>query len=363
MEEMKEVILYDKLKNFRRLNRWDGLYGIEIETETLEEYSPPVMPFWESKEDGSLRNFGIEYVLKTPMDLVGITEALHIFKNETSHLDFIKDSATTSVHVHMNMLNETVRTFANILTLYALVENLLLRFSGETRQSNLFCLGMSDAEQTLINIRQLLKSFENLYWGAVADYTDSNAKYAAVNIATLGKFGSLEFRSFRGETDIDKILEWVFILDKIYQYCKQDLYPLNIINQWYEREFDFLEEVFGEIFPKIVLDREEDLPLVMRSNFWYATTIASSIEDWKVFLEKPKVVVKKETVEQKSLENFGVPFQELRPDQLLSLYNQLFPENNRDRVNTEVVGWVDHVTGRRVVLEGRFEDFEEDDFE
>lgn len=361
MEELKEFTLYDKLRGIRNLFRHDGLYGLEIETETKSPYTSPEMPFWECKADGSLRNFGVEYVLEAPMDLKGIVEALEIFKEGTSHLNFIKDSPTTSVHVHINMLNETVRTFNNILTLYALVENLLLRFSGETRQSNLFCLGMSDAEQTLYNIQSLLKNFERHFWGTVADYTDNNAKYAAVNIATLGKFGSLEFRSFRGETDTVKILEWVHLLDKIYQYCKQDLYPLNIINQWHERGFDFLEEVFDELFPKIVLDREEDLPLVMRNNFWYASSIASSINDWNVFREKPKVSLKKEAVDKTSIETFGVPFQELQPAQIRDLYVRLFEDHTgRDWGNIRTgAGANIRIDAHAVPLDH----FDEDDFD
>ena len=51
------------------LRRHDGDFGIEIETESEDQYKYPKSRFWDFHPDNSLRHFGVEYVLKAPMSL------------------------------------------------------------------------------------------------------------------------------------------------------------------------------------------------------------------------------------------------------------------------------------------------------
>lgn len=100
------------------------------------------MKFWFAQIDPSLRGkFNQEYTLKQPVRFQGeLDSALNEFQESTKNIKFIKNSITSSVHVHLNFLNSTFREMGNFITAYALTENLLSNYAGENRKSNLFCL-------------------------------------------------------------------------------------------------------------------------------------------------------------------------------------------------------------------------------
>src|SRR5690606_24321632 len=108
-------------------------------------------------------------------------------------LPFIRDPVSASLHVHPNMLNETFQTMGNFLTLYSLFENLLIRYSGPNRLSNLFCPPICDAEETSRNIVGMMEAVENKKFKGLM-YDENRVKYAALNLSSLSRYGSLEVR-------------------------------------------------------------------------------------------------------------------------------------------------------------------------
>lgn len=174
-----------------------GTFGLEIETETAEAYDVPKFSFWDVHRDGSLRNFGQEYVLKQPLDFnEHIPLALEEFRVKTSKgiLISLELCSQTSVHVHINFLGETFQTLGNFLTIYSLTENLLIRMSGADRLSNLFALPICDAETTFFNMKNMLDGIKAKQYNSMV-FDPEYTKYAAINLAALSRFGSLEIRS------------------------------------------------------------------------------------------------------------------------------------------------------------------------
>lgn len=278
-----------------RLNRHDGQFGIEIETETLEDYQIPKMKFWTVENDGSLRNVGREYISKGPLSLGGQLEgALEEFKSSTKDIKFIEGSYSTSVHVHVNMLNRSLLHLNNFIVLYTLVENLLLEYAGDDRKSNLFCLPMRDAEGNVNNIETFLTYLNSSRSvDAFRSLNNASMKYAALNIAPMGNIGSLEFRSFRGVTDIKDIIQWVKIIQKIVDYSQMDgLTPPRIIFKWREGTKPFLEDLFGDLYHLVSHPNEKEL---VSSNVWFAYKFARTCKDWTTINEayKPKPRMKK----------------------------------------------------------------------
>lgn len=64
--------IMNKYSNVNFSTRHDGQYGIEIETETLDSYDVPKFKFWKVDRDNSLRNFGVEYILKAPVSYLSL---------------------------------------------------------------------------------------------------------------------------------------------------------------------------------------------------------------------------------------------------------------------------------------------------
>lgn len=299
---------------YKRFKLHSGEVGIEIETETKAEYIIPQMTFWNSERDGSLRDFGIEYILRSPVSRgKELKSALDEFKEKTSLLNFIQDSVTTSVHVHVNFLNDTWLTLANFMTTYYLLENLLIRFSGPDRLSNLFCLPICDAEGELEVIKAFIKnidkkSYKNLQ--LPLDYY----KYAALNLCNLTRLGTLEVRSMRGVTDTKVITDWVNILMAIKDFAKQDgLVPFEILEMYRRQEGEILRTILPDHHQ--LLDRKDRDDLI-KKNVWYSAMVARSgrINDSMWGFIKPKPVTKPmllEFLNQSANEMFRQPYNDL----------------------------------------------------
>ena len=353
------MTIYDDLRRDFNFRRHEGEIGLEIETEAKESYEYPLLSFWTVHEDGSLRGPGpAEYVLKVPLEYSIIPESLIEFKEKTDHIDFTHDSITTSVHVHLNMLNETWITLGNFLTIYALVENLLTRFAGNSRYSNCFCLPLCDAEENYHNILRLFEGVDKRHFHKF-HFDEDNCKYAALNISCLTRLGSVEQRSLRGTTDIEVIQLWVDLLYAILVYSRQDITPVDIILRWKEQGLALLTDIWGENV--LVLQRDDELFLVER-NVWYATNIATCIPDWKALDKAPGEIpqITNDEYDKYSMYMYGRVFNDLRPVdqiQVLQHFNEAVV-----KVNPLPLEWreelVNPLAGVRNQVIGNFEPFQ-----
>lgn len=319
---MAAPTVFEKFSNFKAYKRHDGDFGLEIETETLEPYKVPTMAFWETHADGSLRHHGIEYVLKQPLKFGPDLEAAYTeFADKTGKFPFIEDSITTSVHVHMNILNENFVTLGNIFTVYALVEQILIEFSGPSRKSNLFCLGMADAEETYKGIKTILKGFSEKYYAVVQQFDRDNSKYSALNLAAMSMFGSLEFRSFRGTADVGIIRRWVGILHEMLEYCRKDITPHDIIRDFKNKGSEILQDIFGEYRRELRCKNEEKM---LEDNFWYAAQIAYSLKDWALLKKEPaKKKPSAKDLDRIAIKLYNREFNALGSDEQRYIFNNL----------------------------------------
>ena len=309
--------IFDILKDIgsrdSSLRNLSGEVGIEIETETLEAYSKRNMKFWNQVEDGSLRNFGQEYVLKVPVSRgKELTAALEEFSDKTKGLNFIQDSISTSVHVHINFLQDRWITLVNFLVLYDLFENLLIRFSGPDRLANLFALPIKDAQEEIETQVQLVKNINNLNYKKTVLSIDSY-KYAALNLCNLWKLGTLEVRSHRGVTDTEVISSWVHLLMKIKDFASQDILPHQILELYKEQDSEIVYSVFGD---KVSLVNYPDKKSLMDTNLWFASRVATAcnFKDNSWGFPKPKKVYREKMIkelDQISQEKFGMAYKEL----------------------------------------------------
>lgn len=317
--ESKPGTIRDEVKNWYSYSDNRGTFGIEIEAETKssEDYGenffrakqthsgvrydyPVGMEAWEGHEDNSLRNFGHEFVLKKPLVYEEALEALDAFKEGTSHVKFLKNTPSTSIHVHINMVEESFLTLGNFFTLWALFENVLTDFSGPTRRSNLFALPIRAAERTEGNILNLLREVEkgSVSWGL----SDQHMKYAALNIAPLIKIGSIEIRSFRGTTDVREIKQWLSILNRLLVYSKKEgLTPPDILEAYRDRPQELYVEVFGKDWD-VLINTVQDVELLIERNLWYAHKISESVKDW----DNINTAISKSVKEEKTPKKRGI---------------------------------------------------------
>jgi len=226
--------------NLPRKYKTDGDVGIEIEVEG--ERLPKLDKYWKNEHDGSLRGpENIEYVLERPMSLKDARIALKYLSVQYNKNDSnVHDTVRAGVHVHINVQDLNIVELYNFMTLYLILEEVLVKRGGQYREGNLFCLRACDADYLLSCIQNAAetKNFRSLV-------TDQ-LRYASMNVKALGTYGSLEFRAMRGTRDLDLIYNWAEVLLGLREEAKKYDSPERIIEGFSEGEAEqFLRTALG----------------------------------------------------------------------------------------------------------------------
>lgn len=228
--------------NLLRLRQTAGDIGIEIEVEG-NKFQKGDLPWpWAYHKDGSLRGQdNAEYVFQKPIPFSRVPEAIsnlwNLFDAYGSKLD---ESNRTSVHVHLNAQKFHLNRLTSFLALFFSVEELLTEWCGDHRVGNLFCLRAKDAPAIVSKIKDFIKSDGR-------NGLPENLHYAGLNAQALFKFGSIEIRALRGVTDPQLILDWVAILERLYNLSAdfpdpRDIPPLLSS----EGPMSYLDHVLGD---------------------------------------------------------------------------------------------------------------------
>lgn len=225
-----------------------GEVGLEIEMEG-SGLQVDVSNNWSLHQDGSLRpqddpDKAIEYVLNKPVPRKQVGEVL-------SELDYawakngskIKPSNRCGVHVHINCQTLSIMQVFNFASLYYLLEEPLVKWCGDDREGNLFCLRLKDADYQLELIKE---SFLN----DTLSHTliNNHYRYASMNLSSLRKFGSVEFRALRTPNSVDIIKTWVDILLAIKDASLQFDHPKDLVSSLSQHgPAEFLRQTLGDM--------------------------------------------------------------------------------------------------------------------
>lgn len=237
----KDIVGYDIATIFNRKNI-KGDIGIEIEVEGNKFLKEGIPLPWTYHKDGSLRGVdNAEYVLKGPILFEKVPEAISILWNMFSAYGSVLDESNrTSVHIHLNAQKFHMNRLTSFLALYFSVEELLTAWCGEHRVGNLFCLRAKDATGIITQIKKFIAS-DGAY-----ELRDG-LHYAGLNASALTKFGSVEIRTLRGVNDPKIILDWVAMLERIYNLSADFPDPRDIPSLLSsEGPLNYLEMVLGD---------------------------------------------------------------------------------------------------------------------
>lgn len=266
----------------------EGSIGVEIEME-LKGGDPALWQseYWNLIHDGSLRLNGHEAVLKEPINIGDLEKALDDFQAavKACKMKFVENSRRTSVHVHINVAEKRIIDVYNIISCYWIVEPLLVAFSGDHRRGNNFCLSATEAEGIVFDVCEGAKTSRHF------DHVlGEDNRYGALNIAALGKFGSLEFRSMRGVYDKETLNTWI---SSIFDFCWKACgfhSPEDVVSFMSRAgEESFLDLLFSE---KMVAELKKaygrDWRDVMRDGALSVLELANSRESWELTDEEIK---------------------------------------------------------------------------
>ncbi|MNQ15745.1 putative amidoligase enzyme [compost metagenome] len=268
--------------NLPRKYKTDGDVGIEIEVEGTR--LPKLDKYWKNEHDGSLRGpENIEYVLDRPMSLKDARIALKYLSVQYNKYDSnVHDSVRAGVHVHINVQDLNIIELYNFMTLYLILEEVLVKHCGPTREGNLFCLRAGDADFVLSALQNAVecKNFRSLV-------TDQ-LRYSSMNVKALGTYGSLEFRAMRGTRDLELIYNWAAVLLNLREVAKRYASPDKIIEGFSEGEaLTFLQNALGAHVEDYICDGFERM---LCDGMRRAQDVAYCV-DWQDFHEVEKKLI------------------------------------------------------------------------
>jgi hypothetical protein len=198
----------------------DTLLGVEVEAESVKGWNADLdarAGYWLSKEDGSLRNGGMEFVFAEPLfgaDAVAAVEYLC----KTAQLNKWSISERTGLHVHVDVRSMELEQFRLMLTTYALMEPLVYNWVGDRRQENMFCLPWYHADTDIDLIAYVLSRGEKEPLKAKQVLKDLK-KYTGLNLTATYNFGTVEYRQLKTTFDFNRIIMWLNIVLSIKKFA------------------------------------------------------------------------------------------------------------------------------------------------
>ena len=178
----------------------DELVGIEIEVENIP-YPYQFQYYWKGKQDGSLRNHGIEYT-SIPLRTEQVEYALDHWNKYIKENNNPTFSQRTSLHVHLNVQNMTWDEIENLVLLYVIFERHFFLQTNQDREHSIFCVPLYKVD----NLCNLLP---------IQEVSPRWNKYAALNLSTITgegespRFGTIEFRHLHGTSNPAEIVPWI----------------------------------------------------------------------------------------------------------------------------------------------------------
>jgi hypothetical protein len=223
-----------------------GDVGIEIELEADNiPDSCEVEPVWRREVDQSLRGESGEFVLNKPIKIEHIDGAFDVLKKAFKKSGLvIRPTYRAGIHVHVNVQHLTPLQLINFICAYFLLEEVFLGYCDKSRRGNHFCLRMSDASYSLDSLVNMIVKED------LRSLNTEDLRYASLNVTSLFKYGSIEFRALESTLDYDKIKVWASVLIHLRDYAASLSDPTQLLGDISSKGFEqFLPVMLGQWYP------------------------------------------------------------------------------------------------------------------
>lgn len=259
------------------LRETKGDFGVEIEVEGHN--LPWPVKYWRREHDGSLRGMeNAEYVLAKPLGAKALSNALRYLDEAYQDSGSVVDeSVRAGVHVHINVQELNMVEVYNMIVIYLILEELMVKYCGCHREGNLFCLRAVDAEYLPYFLAEVAQTRNYQNFG------NDMVRYASLNVKALPQYGSLEFRAMRGTRDLELVETWAHMLLGLRDAAKTYFDPQDIINGFSGGgEEAFLDKCLGEYAP--IFKAFDGWRLILKRGIRQAQEVAFAT-NWNDFKE------------------------------------------------------------------------------
>lgn len=251
-----------EIRTYREDETWvlpNTMVGLEIELEGFDR-RPTIPPpyYWTFHEEGSLRDINglrpFEFVFSMPFCGYDLSRALQVFDKIIKSLKSKPHTSPRgSTHVHLDVREFTLEQVISLITFYTIVERPLYRYCGSRREDNNFCLPFYKAEAVVFSnlsrydvIKQNGRSLSNVT--ATETY-----RYNGLNVCSLRKFGTIEFRQYPSCADVSQITEWINIIMCLKKAVIENKHDIGSIPVEMSRTgiLESVQKIFGPYFNRL----------------------------------------------------------------------------------------------------------------
>lgn len=271
MKTISEII-----KNLRSTK---GQYAVEVEM--IGRNMPAQVEGFHLEPDGSLGPGGVEYVFDKPTSLDKATQLVDgLYNSIKANNSKLHDQARAGIHTHINVQDWTIKRLFNFVCLYYIFEPIIMRWCGEMREGNHFCLRLSDAEYPVHLIKKSLETRK------LSPLKTEDIRYASLNFLSLFKYGSLELRGMRTPDNANDVITWLRLVDCMVDASARFDNPISIVESMSMDGYGvFLDSVFRSMAPVFSDIQQKDR--MMQEGVWMSQDIAYCF-DWSTLEQKVK---------------------------------------------------------------------------
>lgn len=216
------------------------LIGIEMEYEGVNARAVSLR-HWSMKPDHSLRD-GIEFITP-PISVPRGTRALRELCSAAIAQGW-RGGVRCGMHVHFDMTRHQYEGYPvlSILTAYAAFEPVLMSMLPPIREENIYAVPwyrdttmawQANTREKLIRV-----------WGRGIDCN----RYAALNLGSLSRLNTIEFRSAPAYRTVAHARRWVHALYAMIRWAER-MQPSEVAAALYENPNRTVERVFGSLVP------------------------------------------------------------------------------------------------------------------
>ena len=279
------------------------LMGLEVELEGYHIDSDRVGNAWNVIRDNSLRNDGVEFVLRSPKQGQSLLNAITSLTQHLQERDY-SISHRCSVHCHIDFRGDTLETIRKFFKLYMLLEPSLYTMSSKDRYMNIYCPGLTHATQQIVQAGCHLYREEDL-----PSLVGGWSKYTGINLHSLSSLGTIEIRTHKGTASEEDLVKWVRVLN----YIKTS--ALHVEEEWLDSVED-CTELINVVFPE---DLRGDMLTDNLMRFWNSVKLNRAY-----FNLMPQVLSK---MPQRVVEDDEEPEREFDPNMLDQMINNFISQN------------------------------------
>lgn len=235
-----------------------GRVGIELELENI--HTQMRVAGWECTIDNSLRNGGLEYVLRGAQGGNQLYTSILALEDALSTLPF-DANLRCSTHIHLDVRTLQISQLKKLLLAYLTFEGLFFASSGDYRKSNNFCPAFSFAQFKLKQLARIWTQDEETFLNQMCDWGSSdgrtNDKYSSLNLVPVHTQGSVEFRGSEPKPSAGQMLRLANRMLGLYDLVVQT--PLEV------SDAEFISNLSsGEIPEQVLMTLPREVPFNSR---------------------------------------------------------------------------------------------------